>query len=171
MKLFAYTGTTFSPSMTASFEAGLKEAGWPKSSDGAGHTVLITYKPANGNYGNLDADIITGDGANDMTVAFGGLRPAHETHDSFERHFHLEPRRACFLAAGLYLSVFRDCGGNRVGQLPREPVDDVVHCFPPRAAEPGSRALPIRTVRTAYTRAVTRDRRPLLLCIGKESSR
>jgi hypothetical protein len=87
MKLFAYTGTTFSPSMTASFEAGLKEAGWPKSSDGAGHTVLITYKPANGNYGNLDADIITGDGANDMTVAFGGLRPAQAADKNCTKPF------------------------------------------------------------------------------------
>jgi hypothetical protein len=62
------------------------------------------------------------------------------------------------------LSVLGDRGGNRVGQLPREPVDDVVHLFP---SAPPSRVPGRFPIRTAYTGAVTRDAAPLLKCIGK----
>ena len=55
------------------------------------------------------------------------LRTVHESDDSFERDFHLETGGARLLAARFDLWILRDRGGDRVGQFPREPVDDVVH--------------------------------------------
>ena len=99
-------------------------------------------------------------------VSAADLRAADEADDGFERHFHLETRRARFLAARLDLRIFRDRGGNRVGQLSCEPVHDVVHLLPSsrrRAGVPGR--LPIEP---AYTRAVDRDRAPdVFIWVGK----
>jgi hypothetical protein len=69
--------------------------------------------------------------------------PAHEPDDRFERYSHIETRLARFRSACLDLSVFGDSGGNRVGQLFREPVHDVIHsCSSSSATGPGSGAYP-----------------------------
>ena len=66
------------------------------------------------------------------------------------------PRAPC--AAGFDLRILGDRSGNRVGQLFREPVHDVIHsCSSSPAAGPGSGALPIRTCTTGE---VGRDRAP-----------
>jgi hypothetical protein len=45
---------------------------WPIG-DGAGHTVLLTYKEAKGDLTKLEMDIEAGDANHDVTVACGGL--------------------------------------------------------------------------------------------------
>ena len=57
------------------------------------------------------------------------LRTAHEPHDGFERQLHFETGGAGLFAARFDLRILGDCGGNRVGQLSCEPVDDVVHPY------------------------------------------
>jgi len=53
--------------------------------------------------------------------------PAHKPNHSFERHSHVKSSLACLGSTSFNLSVLGDSGGNRVGQLFREPVHDVIH--------------------------------------------
>ena len=69
--------------------------------------------------------------------------PVHEAHDGFERDAHVEPGLPRLGAAGFDLRVLGNGSGNRVGQLFREPVHDVIHsCSSSPAAGPGSGASP-----------------------------
>ena len=56
------------------------------------------------------------------------LRAIDEANDGFERDFHFEAGGARFFAAGFNLGVFRDRGGNRIGQLPSKPVHGLSVC-------------------------------------------
>ena len=83
----------------------------------------------------------------------------------FERDPHVETRFARLGAAGLDLGVLGNGGSDRVGQLFREPVHDVIHsCSSSSATGPGSGAFPIGT---CTDRAAGRDRAPkVFICMG-----
>ena len=77
------------------------------------------------------------------------LRTVHESNHGFERHLHLETRGARLLTARFDLGVFRDRARDRVGQLAREPVDDVVH---PRSSPTPPGRVPVRfPIEPVYT--------------------
>jgi hypothetical protein len=57
----------------------------------------------------------------------GSSRAADKPDDGLECQFHLKPCGARLFSARLHLRILSDRGGNRVGQLSCEPVDDVVH--------------------------------------------
>ena len=73
--------------------------------------------------------------------------PVDEADDGFERDAHVEPGFAGPRTARFDLRILSNSSGNRVGQLFREPVHDVIHScssyHPPPGRDPGR--LPIRT--------------------------
>ena len=74
------------------------------------------------------------------------LRSADEADDGLECDLHFKSCGPSFLSARFDLRIFRDRSGNRVGQLSREPVHDVVHpasSLTPPGRVPGR--FPIRT--------------------------
>jgi hypothetical protein len=120
MRIFAYTGTTFSTAMTTAFESGLQEAGWPKTIDGAGHTAMVNYGNASADYTRLDNDITAGDAGNDMTVAFGGLKPAQSANNNCTKPFLILigqiPRNFFFQNDGFCGGVNLDTPGKNVAR-------------------------------------------------------
>ena len=86
-----------------------------------------------------------------------GLSTVHEADDGLERDLHLESGGASLFPARFDLRILGDRGGNRVGQLSGEPVDDVVHSSVlPRPTE-----IPDwyeSTVKTPLCQALTRIR-------------
>src|SRR5262249_28878530 len=92
------------------------------------------------------------------------LLTVHEPDHGFERDLHFKAGRACLLTTRLYLLVFCDRGGNRVGKLASEPIHDLVHLyFPPT---PPGRVTAAPPDRLATPWRGNRDRVPDVMYFG-----